>query len=460
MSGLPKRFPDRTDIASVRSAAAPLEAGQEAGETVRAAGRVVARRGHGKLVFLDLVDRSGRIQVLADTSRTGELDLDLGDIVGVTGRAAQSRRGEPSLAADEIVLLAKNRRPLPDTFHGLTDTEARYRKRYLDLMMNEETRADFLARGAMLRAIRGYLDEAGFVEVETPSLQADYGGAFARPFVTHHNELDRDVYLRIAGGELYLKRLLVGGLEKVYEVGRVFRNEGVSYKHNPEFTMLEWYEAYADYRDTMARFEELVERAALAVNGTTTVSYRGHDLDLKAPWRRLRLVDALEEHGLWTRDADELRRALEAKGTDTSQDQTWAQLVDHAVTAYVEPSLIEPTFLHDYPVELSPFARTSDDDERIVERFEGFVGGTELCNAFSELNDSVEQDERFRMQAEEGAGGNVEAEPGDADYVEALSYGMPPAGGLGFGVDRLAMVLTGKDSIRDVVLFPALRERR
>ena len=307
MSGLPKRFPDRTDIAAVRSAAAPLEAGQEAEETVRVAGRVVARRGHGKLVFLDLVDRSGRIQILADTSRTGELDLDLGDIVGVTGHAAQSRRGEPSLAADEVVLLAKNRRPLPDTFHGLTDTEARYRKRYLDLMMNEETRRDFLARGAMMRAIRSYLDGDGFVEVETPSLQADYGGAFARPFVTHHNELDRDVYLRIAGGELYLKRLLVGGLEKVYEVGRVFRNEGVSYKHNPEFTMLEWYEAYADYRDTMARFEELVERAALAVNGTTAVTYRGHELDLKRPWRRLRLVDALEEHGLWTRDADELR---------------------------------------------------------------------------------------------------------------------------------------------------------
>jgi lysyl-tRNA synthetase, class II len=459
MSGLPKRFPDRTDIASVRSAAAPLEAGQEADETVRVAGRVLARRGHGKLVFLDLVDRSGRMQILADASRTGEVDLDLGDIVGVTGHPAQSRRGEPSLAADEILLLAKNRSPLPDTFHGLADTETRYRKRYLDLLMNEETRRDFLARAAMMRAIRTYLDGEGFVEVETPSLQADYGGAFARPFVTHHNELDRDVYLRIAGGELYLKRLLVGGLERVYEVGRVFRNEGVSYKHNPEFTMLEWYEAYADYRDTMARFEELVERAALAVNGTTKVIYRGHELDLKRPWRRLGLVAALEEHGLWTRDADELRRRLEAKGTDTSQDKTWAQLVDHAVTASVEPSLIEPTFLHDYPVELSPFARSSDDDERIVERFEGFVGGTELCNAFSELNDSVEQDERFRMQADEGAGGNVEAEPGDADYVEALSYGMPPAGGLGFGVDRLAMVLTGKDSIRDVVLFPALRER-
>src|SRR5918994_2744256 len=459
MSGLPKRFPDRTDIASVRSAAAPLEAGQEADETVRVAGRVLARRGHGKLVFLDLVDRSGRIQILADASRTGEVDLDLGDIVGVKGHPAQSRRGEPSLAADEILLLAKNRSPLPDTFHGLADTETRYRKRYLDLLMNEETRGDFLARAAMMRAIRSYLDGEGFVEVETPSLQADYGGAFARPFVTHHNELDRDVYLRIAGGELYLKRLLVGGFERVYEVGRVFRNEGVSYKHNPEFTMLEWYEAYADYRDTMARFEELVERAALAVNGTTKVTYRGHELDLKRPWRRLGLVAALDEHGLWTRDAHELRRRLEANGTDTSQDKTWAQLVDHAVTASVEPSLIEPTLLHDYPVELSPFARSSDDDERIVERFEGFVGGTELCNAFSELNDSVEQDERFRMQADEGAGGNVEAEPGDADYVEALSYGMPPAGGLGFGVDRLAMVLTGKDSIRDVVLFPALRER-
>jgi lysyl-tRNA synthetase class 2 len=460
MTGLPKRFPDRIEVAAARAAAEPLEAGAEADETVRVAGRVMARRGHGKLVFLDVVDRSGRIQVLADTSRTGELDLDLGDVVGVTGHPAQSRRGEPSLAADEIVLLAKNRSPLPDTFHGLSDTELRYRKRYLDLLMNEETRRDFLARATMLREIRAYLDGESFVEVETPSLQPDYGGAFARPFVTHHNELDRDVYLRIAGGELYLKRLLVGGLEKVYEVGRVFRNEGVSYKHNPEFTMLEWYEAYADYRDTMARFEELVERAALSVNGTTVVTYRGHELDLKRPWRRLTLVDALEQHGLWTDDADDLRRRLEAKGTDTSQDKTWAQLVDHAVTAYVEPSLIEPTFLHDYPVELSPFARTTDGDERIVERFEGFVGGTELCNAFSELNDSVEQAERFRMQAEEGAGGNVEAEPGDADYVEALSFGMPPAGGLGFGIDRLAMVLTGKDTIRDVILFPALRERQ
>jgi lysyl-tRNA synthetase, class II len=456
---LPKRFPDRNEIAAVRVEAEALEAGAEARATRRLAGRVMARRGHGKLVFLDLVDRSGRIQLLCDTSRSGAVDVDLGDVVAAIGKPASSRRGEPSLAVDELVLLGKNRRPLPDTFHGLTDTEARYRRRYLDLLMNEGTRSDFLRRSAVVAAVRGFLDARGFVEVETPVLQLEYGGAFARPFATHHNELDRDVYLRIAGGELYLKRLIVGGLEKVYEIGRVFRNEGISYKHNPEFTMLEWYEAYADYRDTMALFEQLVEAVALEVLGSTQVVYRGNDLDLRRPWRRLKLVEALEGRGLWTRDAEELRRRLEERGTDTGADRTWAQLVDHALTAYVEPELVEPTFLHDYPVELSPFARRTDGDEQIVERFEGFVGGTELCNAFSELNDAVEQEERFAMQAVEGAGGNVEAEPGDPDYVEALSYGMPPTGGLGLGVDRLAMVLTGRESIRDVILFPTLRER-
>ncbi len=312
----------------------------------------------------------------------------------------------------------------------------------------------------MIRAIRSHLDGEGFVEVETPALQADYGGAFARPFATHHNELDQELYLRIAGGELYLKRLIVGGLERVYEIGRVFRNEGVSYKHNPEFTMLEWYEAYADYKDTMARFETLVESVALEVLGTTKVTYRGHEIDLKAPWRRLKLVDALEEHGVWSTDEDELRSILNGRGIDTTQDRTWAQLVDHALTNYVEPKLVDPTFLYDYPVRLSPFARLTDESSEIVERFEGFIGGTEMCNAFSELNDSAEQQDRFTMQADEGAGGNVEAEPGDEDYVQALSYGMPPTGGLGFGIDRLAMVLAGKDSIRDVILFPAQRERR
>ena len=454
----PKRFPDRDEIASARAAAEPLEAGAEAEAEVRLAGRVMARRDMGKLVFLDLVDRSGRIQLLCPLQRTGEVDVHLGDVVGVVGHPAKSRRGEPSVLVDELQLLSRIRTPLPDTFHGMTDVEARSRRRHLDLLMNEETRADFLVRSRMVSEIRRYLDGRGFVEVETPVLTPRYGGAFARPFVTHHNQLDQDLYLRIAT-ELYLKRLIVGGLEKVYEIGRVFRNEGVDYKHNPEFTMLEWYEAYADYRDTMDRIEELIETVALATIGTTKVVFRGHEVDLKRPWRRLKLVDSLEEHGMWTHDEPELRRRLEAQGIDTAQDKTWAQLVDHALTAYVEPRLIEPTILYDYPVELSPFARTTDDDPRIVERFEYYVGGAELGNAFSELNDAEEQAERFRMQAEEGAGGNVEAEPGDPDYVEALSYGMPPTGGIGLGVDRLAMVLTGHDSIRDVVLFPALRSR-
>ena len=458
MSGLPKRFPDRSEIAAIRAEAEPLEPGTEADTTRRVAGRVMARRGHGGLVFLDLVDSSGRLQLLCDTSRTGEIDLDLGDIVGVTGRPAKTRRGEPSLAVDELTLLAKIRRPLPDTFHGLRDTELRYRQRYLDLLVNEESRADALLRARMVSAIRRYLDAEGFVEVETPILQRGYGGAFATPFVTHYNELDADYYLRIAT-ELYLKRLIVGGLDKIYEIGKDFRNEGVSYKHNPEFTMLEWYEAFADYRDTMARIEELVERVALETIGTTAVAFRGHEVDLKAPWRRIKLVDALDEHGLWTRDSDELRSRLESRGIDTKADKTWAQLVDHALTNYVEPKLIEPTILHDYPVELSPFARATDDDPSIVERFEYYVGGMELGNAFSELNDSDEQAERFAMQEAEGAGGNVEAEPGDPDYVEALAYGMPPTGGLGLGIDRLAMVLTGRDAIRDVILFPALRAR-
>jgi len=455
----PKRFPDRDEVAAVRAEAETLEAGQEAPDVRRLAGRVLARRDMGKLVFLDLVDRSGRIQLLCPAARTGEVDVHLGDVVGAIGHATKSRRGEPSLIVDELQPLSRIRSPLPDTFHGLTDVEQRIRRRHLDLLMNEETRAVFILRARIVAAIRRYLDGQGFLEVETPILQPRYGGAFARPFTTHHNELDQDLYLRVAT-ELYLKRLIVGGLERVYEVGRVFRNEGVSYKHNPEFTMLEWYEAYADYRDTMGRFEELVETVALEVLGTTKVSYRGHEVDLERPWRRLSLVDALAEHDLWTTDADELRRRLEERGYDTQHDKTWAQLVDHALTAYVEPRLISPTFLYDYPVELSPFARTTDDDPRIVERFEGYVGGTELCNAFSELNDAEEQAERFRMQAAEGAGGNVEAEPGDPDYVEALSYGMPPTGGIGFGIDRLTMMFANRDSIRDVLLFPAQRERR
>ncbi len=450
---LPKRFPDRDEIAAVRAEAERLQPGTEAAETRRLAGRVMARRGHGKLVFLDLVDRSGRIQLLCDTSRTGEIDLDLGDLVGVTGRAAQSRRGEPSLAADAIELLAKIQRPLPDRFHGVTDVETRYRQRYLDLLMNEETRADALLRSRLVSAIRGYLDEQGFVEVETPVLQPRYGGAFARPFETYHNELEQTLYLRIAT-ELYLKRLIVGGLEKVYEIGKDFRNEGVSFKHNPEFTMVEWYEAYADYRDTMARIEDLVATVTQGVLGTTRIEFRGHEVDLAPPWRRLSFVDSLEEHGLWLRDPSELRRALEERNVDTQADKDWPLLLDHAFSHFVEPSLVAPTIVYDYPVELSPFARVTDHDPGLVERFEFFAGGIELGNAFSELNEADEQQARFDQQSAFVAG-----EGGDPDYVEALSYGMPPTGGLGFGIDRLAMLLTGRDSIRDVILFPALRER-
>ncbi len=446
---LPKRFPDRDEIAAVREAAETLEPGAtDESRSFRLAGRVLARREMGKITFLDLVDRSGRIQLLA-----GKVDVDLGDIVGVAGHPAKSRRGEPSLQVVDFALLGKNRAPLPDTFHGLTDVELRYRKRYLDLLMNEETRADFLLRSRIVASIRRHLDADGFVEVETPVLQPRYGGAFARPFVTHHNELEADFYLRIAT-ELYLKRLIVGGLERVYELGKDFRNEGVSYKHQPEFTMLEWYEAYADYHDTMARLEQLLEAVALDATGTTKVSFRGHDVDLKAPWRRIRFTDALAGHGLWIRDEAGLRAALHERGIETHADKDWAQLIDHAFSYFVEPSLIEPTIVHDYPVEISPFARTTDGDETLTERFEYFVAGMELGNAFTEINDSEEQQQRFLHQSEQ-----VEGEAEDPDYVEALSYGMPPTGGLGLGIDRLAMLLTGRETIRDVILFPSLKER-
>ena len=455
----PKRFPNRDEIAAVLAEAEPLENGAQAETTRRLAGRVLARRDMGKLVFLDLVDRSGRIQLLCAVERTGEIDVHLGDIVGATGSPAKSRRGERSLQVDSLEVLTRISTPLPDTFHGLTDVELRYRKRYLDLLMNEESRRAFLLRSRTVAAIRRILDEWGFVEVETPVLQPRYGGAFAKPFVTHYDALDEDRYLRIAT-ELYLKRLIVGGLERVYEIGKDFRNEGVSFKHHPEFTMLEWYEAYADYRDTMQRIEQLVSRTAQEVLGSTKVVFREHEVDFAAPWRRLSFVEALEEHGLWTRDEDDLRRRLEERDVDVSNDPTWAKLVDHAHSRFVEPSLVQPTILYDYPVELSPFARATDGDPSLVERFEYFAGGIELGNAFTEINDAAEQAHRFGQQQSERAAGDVEAEEGDPDYVEALSYGMPPTGGIGLGIDRLAMLFTGSESIRDVILFPALREQQ
>jgi lysyl-tRNA synthetase, class II len=454
---LPKRFPDRDEVAAVRAEAEPVEPGASAETTRRLAGRVMARRDMGKLVFLDLVDRSGRIQLICRAERVGDVDLHLGDIVGVTGSPAKSRRGEPSLEVEELELLASIRTPLPDTFHGVADVELRYRKRYLDLLMSEESRDDAIKRARMVSAIRAYLDGAGFIEVETPILQPRYGGGFAEPFVTHSELLDSDLFLRIAD-ELYLKRLIVGGLEKVYELSKDFRNESYSYKHSPEFTQIEWYEAYADYKDTAARMKELVARAADATTGTTKTTFRGHDVDL-GEFQEVRFVEALDAHGVWTRDEAELRAKLTEAGVDVSADRTWSQLADHAYSHFVEPELIQPTIVYDWPIELSPFARTTDEDETLVERFEAVVSGMEFANAFSELNDAEEQAQRFSAQESEREAGSAEAEPGDPDYVEAMSYGMAPNSGIGIGIDRLAMVLLGRDTIRDVILFPALRSR-
>jgi lysyl-tRNA synthetase, class II len=440
----PHRFPDREEIAAARAEAETLEP-QATGAEHTLAGRVMGRRDMGKLVFLDLVDRSGQIQLLAQPDELGGLDVDLGDVVGVRGHATKTKRGEPSLAVTELQLLAKIGRPLPDTYHGVVDAETRYRKRYLDLLVNEETRRDFLIRSELVAAIRRYLDARGFVEVETPILQPRYGGALAEPFVTHSNELDADLYLRIAD-ELYLKRLIVGGLEKVYEISKDFRNESISYKHQPEFTMLEWYEAYADYEDAMALIEDLLRAVTQEATGSTKVAFRGHEIDFGPAWKRFSLIEALEDEGVWTRDANDLRKRLREREVDTGADETWAQLVDHALSHLVEPKLIQPTILHDYPVELSPLARLKEGEEGIVERFEYFAGGMELGNAYSELNDAEEQAARFAEMGME-----------DPDYVEALSYGMPPTAGLGLGIDRLSMLLTGRETIRDVILFPTLR---
>jgi lysyl-tRNA synthetase class 2 len=463
MSSLPKRFPGRVEIAVVRRDAEGLQPGEETADLAarnrKVAGRVMGRREMGKVAFLDLVDRSGRIQLFCPTNIVEDLgEIDLGDIVGVSGWAMRTKRGEPSMFVVKLELLAKTRRPLPDTFHGVTDVETRYRQRYLDLLINEDSRELAATRARIVSAVRGYLDGQGFLEVETPILQPRYGGGFAEPFVTRSNELGSDLYLRIAD-ELYLKRLIVGGLEKVYELSKDFRNESTSYKHSPEFTQVEWYEAYADYRDTMERTEALVLAAAEAA-GTTRVAFRGHEIDLARPWQRVRFVDALEDKGVWSRDEAELRAKLEQAGVDTGRDSSWSQLVDHAYSHFVEPELIQPTFVQDWPIELSPFARTTDEDDALVERFEAVVAGMEFANAFSELNDAQEQAQRFAMQEDEREAGAEESEPGDPDYLEALAYGMPPTGGCGIGIDRLTMMLTGRETIRDVILFPALRERK
>ena len=459
----PHAYPGVVPVAAVHAAHASLPAGEDSDDRYRVAGRLHARRGQGKMAFLDLDDRSGRIQLQAKADVLGPermaqlLDLDLGDLIGVDGLAFRSRRGELSLRVDDFAVLAKSLRAPPDKFHGLHDVETRYRHRELDLIANRDARELFVTRAKAVTAVRRYLDDAGFIEVETPVLQPIYGGALARPFTTHHNELDRTLYLRIAT-ELYLKRLIVGGLERVYELGKDFRNEGVSFKHNPEFTMVEWYEAYADYHDEMRRVEEMVDAVAKACG------YAG-EIDLTPPWPRVTLRDAiLEKSGvdiLASRDRDALVAAIRAsdraRALDT-EDRTWPQLVDDLLSKFVEPEIARPQFIIDYPVELSPFAKAHRSEPGLVERFEAFCYGMEIANAFTELNDPDEQRARFEAQQRLAAAGDEEAQPYDEGFLQALEHGMPPTGGLGLGIDRLVMAMTGRRSIREVVLFPALRD--
>jgi lysyl-tRNA synthetase class 2 len=465
----PPSFPGVTPTATVHANHDGLEAGAETDATYRVAGRLTSRRGQGKMAFLDLVDRSGRLQLQARVDVLGEErmerllhEVDLGDIIGIDGTAFVTRRGELSLRVDDYTILAKALRPPPDKHHGLRDVETRFRRRELDLIGNEDARALFLARARVVATVRRYLDDDGFVEVETPILQPLYGGAAARPFTTHHNALDRDFYLRIAT-ELYLKRLIVGGLERVYELGKDFRNEGISYKHNPEFTMIEWYEAYADYEDMMRRVEELMPLVAAA---TQEFAEARGEIDFTAPYRRVGFVDAIREAtgiDIMAHDTGaELAAAIEAAGIDgvggSDSSLEWPALADDLFSKKVEPTLIQPTFVVDYPKALSPFAKDHRSKPGLVERFEVFAGGMEFGNAFTELNDPDEQRARFEAQVRLAEAGDQETQPYDEVFVQALEQGMPPTGGIGIGIDRLVLLMTGHRSIREIVLFPAMRD--
>jgi lysyl-tRNA synthetase, class II len=461
-SAFPHAFADVEPVSTVLAAYEHLPAGEETDERHRVAGRLAARRGSGRAAFLDLVDRSGKIQLHArqdvlGAERYAEITaLDLGDLLGVDGSAMRSRHGEVSLRVEDFQILGKALRPPPDKHHGLADVETRYRRRELDLIASEESRRLFVDRARIVSAVRAALDGDGFVEVETPVLQPLYGGAMARPFTTHHYALDRDLYLRIAT-ELYLKRLIVGGLERVYELGKDFRNEGVSHKHNPEFTMVEWYEAYADYEGAMARTEAIVRAAAGAAG------YAG-ELDFATPWQRVRFGEAIREAtGLDLSEhpgAERLAGEIERRGLEVGTSELWFEMADGLLSKYVEPHLLRPTFVVDYPREISPLAREREDDPDVVERFEAFAGGMEIANGFSELIDPDEQRRRFQAQdrLERLADGEAETMPYDEVYVQALEQGMPPTAGVGLGIDRLVMLLTGRDSIREVVLFPAMRD--
>jgi lysyl-tRNA synthetase class 2 len=464
----PARVGPHTPVAEVVArfggmSAEELEARRE---SVAVAGRVTALRSFGKLVFVGLTEDGARIQVTARKETLASLlfdlvkALDVGDFARFEGPVWRTRAGELSVDVRDVRLLAKSLRPLPEKWHGLQDPEARFRQRYLDLLVNEPARRVAVLRSRTLGAMRSFLDARGFLEVETPVLQPLYGGASARPFATHHNTYRQMLYLRISD-ELYLKRLVVGGLDRVYEIAHNFRNEGISRKHNPEFTMMECYQAYADYRDMMELTEQMIAAIAREVRGTTALEYQGVKLDLSPPWPRITMRAAIAEHTgidvLGAGDLASLREAMRGRGLEPGDAPTWAKLVDDLFSAEVEPRLVQPTFVVDYPLELSPLAKRSSEDPRLVERFEPFIAGMEIGNAFSELNDPDDQRRRLEAQVRARQAGDEEAQPLDEDYLRALEHGMPPTGGLGIGVDRLVMILADAPSLREVILFPHLR---
>ena len=441
---------------------------EEKNVEVSIAGRIMAKRGMGKASFAHIQDLSGRIQIYVrkDTVAEAQYDaftlLDLGDIIGVKGTVFKTKTGETSIKVTELEVLSKSLYPLPDKFQGLKDVELRYRQRYVDLIMSSEVQQTFISRSKIIQSMRRYLDSLGFLEVETPTLHSIAGGAAARPFITHHNALDMELYMRIAI-ELHLKRLIVGGLEKVYEIGRVYRNEGISTRHNPEFTMIELYEAYADYKDIMELTENMVAHIAQEVLGTTKIDYQGHEVDLTPSWRRVSMVDAVKEvkgvdFGVEMTN-EEAHRLAKEHNVPVEKHMTFGHILNAFFEEFVEETLIQPTFVYGHPVEISPLAKKNEEDPRFTDRFELFIVGREHANAFSELNDPIDQRQRFEAQLLEKEHGNDEAHEMDDDFIRALEYGMPPTGGLGIGVDRLVMLLTNAPSIRDVLLFPHMRHR-
>ncbi|MGI5880609.1 MAG: lysine--tRNA ligase [Syntrophomonadaceae bacterium] len=441
---------------------------QMEGKTVRIAGRIMSKRRHGKAGFADLSDISGSIQLYFRKEDVGEeryelfKKLDIGDILGVEGEVFRTQKGEISVHVRDFTYLSKSLNPLPEKWHGLKDVELRYRQRYVDLIVNPEVKDVFMKRSRFIKEMRNYLDNRGFLEVETPMMQPIAGGATARPFITHHNALDIDLYLRIAP-ELYLKRLIVGGLERVYEINRNFRNEGISTRHNPEFTMLEIYQAYADYEVMMELTEDMIATVVEKVTGSMQVEFEGITIDFKPPWKRVPMLEAIREHtGLdFTAilDDEAARQAAQTVKLEVKEATPRGEIINEIFETFVEEKLVQPTFIYGHPVEISPLARRNMEHPEFTDRFEVFIMQREIANAFSELNDPIDQRERFVKQVQKRAGGDAEAHMMDEDYLNALEYGMPPAGGLGIGIDRLIMLVTNSSSIRDVILFPTLRPK-